>query len=430
MKLPNMTIARQRFTTSPLPDPVGSVRDEIQRLNLGSRIRPGDTIAVTAGSRGIANIPVILKTVVEEMRRLGAKPFILPAMGSHGGATPEGQVKVLSGYGITADTVGAPICASMEVIELGRTDQGVPVYFSRPAAEADHVAVVNRVKPHTDFKGPVESGLMKIMTVGLGKQKGAETYHNAVLHYGYYDALIALARKILQTAPITFGLGIVEDHLDQTHLVRAAGKQELEALDRELQALSKSLLPRIPFKALDLLIVDEMGKDISGTCMDQNVIARTVIRVGVTPREPAIRRIFVRDLTDKSQGMATGIGNADFTTRRLVEKIDRHATYMNCMSACEPEMAAVPPYYDTDREAIETALRTIGLVPPERARIVHIKNTLHLGELRISESLLDEARGIAGLELDHTPTPILFDSSGNMISSWKCQPETGREEHP
>jgi hypothetical protein len=425
-----MTIARQRFTTSTLPDPVGSVRDEIQRLKLESRIRPGDTVAITAGSRGIANIVVILKTVVEEMRRIGAKPFILPAMGSHGGATPEGQLKVLSGYGITSDTVGAPIFPSMEVVELGRTDQGVPVHFSRLAAEADHVAVVNRVKPHTDFKGPVESGLMKMMTIGLGKQKGAETYHNAVLHYGYYDALISLARTILKSAPIAFGVGIVENHLDQTHMVRAEGKENLEALDRELQSLSKSLLPRIPFKAIDLLIVDEMGKDISGTCMDQNVIARTVIRVGVTPREPAIRRIFVRDLTDKSQGMATGIGNADFTTRRLVEKMDRQATYMNCISACEPEMAAVPPYYDTDREAIETALRTIGLVPPENARIVHIKNTLHLEELRISESLLEEACSIEGLEFDPSLAPIQFDPSGNMISSWSCQLETEMEEHP
>jgi hypothetical protein len=420
MQIPRMAMAKQMFKTSPLTDPVCAVRKEIGRLQLHTRIRPNDTVAITAGSRGIANITVILKTVVEEMRRLGAEPFIIPSMGSHGGATPEGQMNVLAGYGITSETVGAPIRACMEVVELGRTGQGIPIHFSRLAAEADHVAVVNRVKPHTDFKAPVESGLMKMMTIGLGKQKGAETYHNAVLHYGYYETLISLAHTILETAPITFGLGVVENHLDETHQIKAAPKENLETLDRELQVLSKSLLPRIPFKAIDLLIVDEMGKDISGTCMDQNVIARTVIRVGVAPKEPSIRRIFVRDLTEKSQGMATGIGNADFTTRRLVEKIDRQATYMNCISACEPEMAAVPPYYESDREAIETALRTIGLVRPENARIVHIKNTLHLEELRISEALLEEALGIERLKIDPSLTPIQFDSSENMISLWNC----------
>jgi hypothetical protein len=416
--MPKMAIARQVFTTFRLPDPVGEVRDEIRRLRLHQRIKPGQSVAVTAGSRGIANIAAILKTVVEEMKDLGATPFIIPAMGSHGGATPDGQVQLLSGYGMTADAVGAPVCPCMDVIELGRTVQGVPVYFSRLAAEADHVAVVNRVKPHTDFKAPVESGLMKMMAIGLGNQKGAETFHNAVLHYGHYETLMSLAQVILEAAPITFGLGIVENQLDQTHRVRAGGKEELEAVDRELLAISKSLLPRIPFKAIDLLIVDEMGKDISGTGMDQNVIARTAIRTGGVFPGPAIRRIFVRDLTDKSRGMASGIGNADFTTRRLVEKMDRHATYMNCISSCEPEMAAVPPYYDSDREAIEAALRTIGRVLPENARIVHIKNTLQLQELRISDSLMEEARGIEGFEFDSAPAPIRWDSSGNMISPW------------
>lgn len=419
MKMPDMTGVRQRFTTPASPDPAGDAREAIRRLPLADRIRPGDTVAVTAGSRGIANIAAILSTVVAEMRRLGARPFIIPAMGSHGGATPDGQLKVLAGYGIAADTVGAPVCPCMDVVELGRTPQGVPVYFSRLAAEADHVAVVNRVKPHTDFKASVESGLVKMTAVGLGKQKGAETYHNAVLHYGHYDTLISLAHAILQSAPITFGLGIVENQLDQTHLVRAAAKQDLEALDRELQALAKRLRPCIPFKAIDLLIVDEMGKDISGTGMDQNVIARTATRAGVAFQGPAIRRIFVRDLTDKSQGMASGIGNADFTTRRLVEKMDRQATYMNCISSCEPEMAAVPPYYDSDREAIRAALRTIGLVQPENARIVHIRNTLRLDALRISESLRAEALGVEGLEFDSLPAPIGFDPAGNMLSPWR-----------
>ena len=415
MNLPHMTLVRQRFQTEPIRDVGQAVQRELRSIDLSSRIKPGQTVAITAGSRGIANIVAVLAATVAELRSIGADPFIVPAMGSHGGATAEGQYKLLAGYGINEMAVGAPIRSDMDVIEVGRSRLGLPVYVDKVACSADHIAVINRVKPHTDFKAPIESGLIKMLTIGLGKQKGAEQYHNAVIEYGYYEILMAHAKVILDQAPISFGLGLVENQLDETQIVKAVWKEQMIEVEEDLQRRSKDLLPRLPFKAIDLLIVDEMGKDISGTCMDQNVIARTVIKVGTAPTEPKIRRIFVRDLTAKSQGMATGIGNADFVTTRLVNKIDRMATYMNCLSACEPEMAAIPPYYDTDREVLERALLTIGLVAPENAKIVHIRNTLALDSMLVSAALFEEVLNNSMLDIVGDPQPLAFGVDGNLL---------------
>ena len=418
MKYPKFTVIKQHFTTDSIKDVPRAIRCELQGLDLAKRIKPGQTVAITAGSRGIANINDVYRELVKELKTIGAIPFIVPAMGSHGGATAEGQKKLLAGYDVTENSIGAPIDAAMEVVELGKSSLGLPVYFSKAAFSADHIAVVNRIKPHTDFEAVVESGIIKMMTIGLGKQKGAEQYHNAVLVHGYYDTLMAHARIILEKAPISIGIGLVENQLDQTQIIKAVWREDIEETEIHLQRISKSLLPRIPFNEIDLLIVDEMGKDISGTCMDQNVIARTVIRVGTAPKEPKIRRIFVRGLTEKSQGMATGIGNADFTTTRLVTKIDRMATYMNCLSACEPEMAAIPPYYDTDREVLDRALATIGLIEPENAKVVHIRHTLDLSQMRISEALLSEAEKIKNVSLSGDIQPIKFTEEGNILWAW------------
>ncbi|MBM9604498.1 lactate racemase domain-containing protein [Desulfopila inferna] len=418
MKYPAFSLVKQHFTTTPIDDVAAAVRTELHNLRLSDRIFPGHTVAITVGSRGIANIKIVLSTLVEELKGIGAKPFLVPSMGSHGGATADGQVKLLAGYGITEENIGAPVISDMAVIELGRSELGLPVYLDKMAYSAEHIIVMNRVKPHTDFEAPVESGIIKMMTIGLGKQKGAEQYHNAVLEHGYYKILMAHARIIMKKAPVTMGIGLVENQLDQTQIIKAVWAEDIEETEVALQQISKTLLPRIPFKEIDLLIVDEMGKDISGTCMDQNVIARTVIRVGTAPREPKIRRIFVRDLTEKSQGMATGIGNADFTTTRLVSKIDRNATYINCLSACEPEMAAIPPYYDSDREILDQALKTIGLIEPEEARVVHIRNTLDLSYMWISEALLAEARTVKALEILSDTQPLQLSGEGNIIAKW------------
>lgn len=418
IKFPEMILVSRTFKNSPLKNTAQVLIDRFLEIGLSKRIFPGQKVAITAGSRGITDMTLVIKILVTQLKQLNAVPFIVPAMGSHGGATDQGQERILKEYHITQETTGAPIRSSMDVKNIGDTIRGVPVYVDTNAFNADHIIVVNRVKPHTDFEGEIESGLTKMMAIGLGKRKGAETYHNAILEDGYYETITTVADVVLEKAPITLGIGIVENQLDQTEEIGVAWKENLLALDRELLVKAKSVFPRLPFDQIDLLIVDEMGKDISGAGMDQNIIARTVIKVGTVPKSPKIRRIFVRDLTQASHGTATGLANADFTTTRLVNKIDRLATYMNCLCSCEPAMAAIPPYFDTDREAIETALRTIGLKSSEEVRVVHIKNTLHMERMSISKAFLKEIETIDSLEIEGEPYPLSFDRDGSLNLPW------------
>ncbi|MGD9182857.1 MAG: lactate racemase domain-containing protein [Desulfobacterales bacterium] len=415
MNYPAVVRIKQHFNTNSIQDIPEAVRSEIAKLKPQEIIAPGNSVAITAGSRGIANFAVLLAELVRELKKIGAKPFIVPAMGSHGGATAEGQKKIIEHYKITEDTMEAPIKSSMEVVEIGRTSDGVPVLIDQNASRADHIIVVNRVKPHTDFKAEIESGLMKMMAIGLGKQKAADHYHNVFMRLGHYHVLTTVAREIMRQCPIAFGLAVVENQKDETESVRAIPTNQIEETERELLIKAKDLLPRIPFDPLDLLIVDEMGKDISGTGMDQNVIARTVIPYHQVPTNPEITRIFVRDLSAGSEGNATAIGNADFTTKRLVDKIDRHATYMNAITSSCPEAVRIPPYYDSDREAIEAALNTIGDIEPLKARIVHILNTLKLEEMLISENMLTEAEKMDDIEIIGAAGPMNFDAHGNLI---------------
>lgn len=414
MTYPSMIRIKQEFKTNPIRDIPGKVRAELAKLKLQETISPGQSVAVTAGSRGVANIATVLAEVVRELKNTGANPFIFPAMGSHGGATPEGQRSVIEKYGVTEERVGAPIKSTMEVVTVGSTPDGLPVFLDRYANEADHIVVVNRVKPHTDFKGSIESGLMKMMTIGLGKQKGADLYHRAVVQYGYYHVVLSVGREILNRCPIAFGLALVEDQRDDTAVVRAIPPGEIEETERRLLRTAKRLLPRIPLDQIDILIVDRMGKEISGAGMDTNVIGRSVFPIAKFPPKPKILRIFVRDLTPDTYGNAIGIGNADLTTKRLVEKIDRHATYMNSITACAPEVSRVPPYFDNDREAMDAAFRSLGLVEPENARIVHISDTLWLEEMEISEAMREEAEGLAGVSVIGKPRPMRFDGDGNL----------------
>lgn len=418
MPFPEMVLVEQTFEYSPLKDVARTLTDKLSALDISQRILPGHQVAITAGSRGITDMVLVLKTLVSHLKTLGSEPFIVPAMGSHGGATDEGQESILKAYHITRETTGAPIRSSMKVVNPGKTIHGVPVYVDANAFHADHIIVVNRVKPHTDFEGAIESGLTKMLAIGLGKRQGAETYHNAILDQGYYDTFTTVADVVLEKAPVTLGIGIVENQLDCTEDVGVAWAEDIPALDRALLAKAKQVFPRFPFDQMDLLIVDEMGKDISGTGMDQNMIARTAIKVGTVPVLPKIRRIFVRDITPASHGTATGLANADFTTTRLVNKIDRHATYTNCLCSCEPAMAAIPPYFDTDREAIETALKTIGLKAPEAARVVHIKNTLHMEIMSISRVLADEITPLKAFHAKGEFAPLSFDPDGGLILPW------------
>jgi hypothetical protein len=411
---PDIYRIRQTFEGPAVADIPAAVQAELARVDVGSVIKPGQTVALTAGSRGVANIAVIVKATADHLKTVGAKPFIIPAMGSHGGGTADGQLDVLRHYGITEDSMGVPLRASMEVVQIGETPDGLPVWLDKYASEADHIGVINRVKPHTDFSGAIESGLFKMMTIGLGKYHGAQHYHRANVHYGYEHVIRTVGRTVLQQARIAFGLGVIENGYDQTAIIRAVRAPQFEETELELQALSKKLAARLPFDFVHLLIVEEMGKNISGTGMDTKVIGRIMNIIEPHPKHPRILRIYVRDLHDDSYGNAMGVGLADFVSRRLVDKINRAATYINGLTGLSPESARIPITFDTDREAVEAALGTIGLVKPEEARIVRIQNTLLLEELDVSEALLPEVKQRDTLEILWGPKPLMSDSTGEL----------------
>ena len=406
VELPPVVRIRQRFGAECIADVPGTVRDALVGSGLSRRLPFGARIALTAGSRGISHIDEILATCVSTLRGMGAEPFVVPAMGSHGGATAAGQTEVLAGYGITEMSVGAPVLASMDVVEVGRTPDGVPVYMDRLAWEADGVIVCGRVKAHTAFKAPIESGLCKMLAVGLGKQRGAEAMHAS----GLAQTIPEAARVSLATGKVLLGVAVVENAADEPYRIEVVAPERFLDVDRELLQVSNALLPRIPFGQLDVLVVDWIGKNISGSGMDPNVIGMWR-RLG-GERRPDYRRIVVRDITPESHGNAIGIGWADFTTKRLVESIDRAAMEMNCITANAPDVARIPISTATDREAIELAIKTAAVTGPVRLARVH--STLRLEELYISEALLDEARSSQSVDVLEAPGPMSFDAAGRL----------------
>ncbi|OGP90497.1 MAG: hypothetical protein A2156_05615 [Deltaproteobacteria bacterium RBG_16_48_10] len=415
MDLPRIYRIRQIFGRPVIKDIKGTVESELKRLSLEKRVKPGQRVAVTAGSRGIANIADILRATINFFQSLGAQPFFFPAMGSHGGATAEGQVALLARYHIRESFMGVPILSSMEVVEIGKTEDGVPVYTDKYAFEADHIVVINRIKPHTKFKASIESGLLKMMAIGMGKQKGADYYHKAALHHTFIKIIADAGRIVMERAPILCGLGIIENGYDETAKIVALLPGDIETEEQKLLAEAKRMMPRLPFNEIDLLIVDEIGKDISGVGIDPNVTGRNRDLLGIFPHPTNIKRIFVRDLTMNTNGNANGIGLADITTKRLVDKIDYQATYMNAITGISLEKAAVPMHFETDRKAIEVALGSIGLTPPEKSRIVRVKNTLHLDEVEVSEVYEKEIHQRLDLEILEGPRQMVFDTNGNLF---------------
>ena len=413
MALPKMIRVRQTFPRPRVADIPKAVSDTLGGAAL--RVKSGDTVAVGAGSRGIANIDVVVGATVRWLKDLGARPFVFPAMGSHGGGTAEGQLSVLEHYGITEGTMGCPVRATMEVVQVGEA-LGLPVWLDKLASEADWIGIVNRVKPHTDFKGSIESGLFKMMTIGLGKHKGAIQYHRANIHHGYETVITSVGREMLAKARIGFGVGIVENGYDETAVVEAFAPEALESGERRLLKSAREWMARLPFSPIDVLIVEEMGKNISGSGMDTNVIGRPSNPHEPFPNDPKILWIVTLDLTEESYGNAVGIGNADFTTRRLVEKIDMKPTLINAITACAPGGAKVPATFDTDREAVETALSCIGLTPPDKARVIRIKNTLMLGEIEVSEAYAAEIARRPDLTPIGDASPLAFDVAGHIAS--------------
>ena len=383
---PRIVRVRQQFDAPTCSDIKNTVRAELERLQLAEKVSPNQSVAITAGSRGISNIALITQTIVEFFLDLKAAPFIVPAMGSHGGGNSAGQRKVLASYGITEEFCGCPIKDSMETVVIGEAKEGFPVYFDKSASEADHVIVSGRIKPHTNFAGDIQSGLMKMMMIGLGKKDGAALYHRAIHQHGFPQIIRSVAPSVVEHANILAGVAIVENAEDETALIEAVHPDDFQTRETELLQQARAWMPKLPFEDIDVLLIDQIGKNISGTGMDTNVIGRKH-----SEHSPiAIKRLVVRDLTPETHGNATGIGFAELCLSRVVEKMNRESTVLNCLTALDIDAAKIPVNYPTDEEAIATALGTLGLRPPQESRLMWIRNTGHLGELFCSEAFLPE----------------------------------------
>jgi len=415
MPYPRMVRIGQKFKSIPGIDNIDQeIHNQLSKPEIMSNIKSGQNIAITAGSRGIANMDRIIGAIVKELKAFGAKPFIVPAMGSHGNAIAEGQREILKHYNITEDTMGCPIVSSMQTVQIGHTGDGIPVYVDRNAFSADRIVVVNRVKQHTDFSGKIESGLMKMMAIGLGKRDGASTYHKASLKYGFENVIRGVAETVLATGKIAFGLGIVENPYDQTAILHATLPDKLIETEEYLQEQAKKLAAKLPFDTMDVLIVDEIGKDVSGLGMDTKVIGRMMQTGEEDPKTPKITRILVLDLTPNTMGNAAGIGLADFTTKRLVDKIDLEPTYMNFITSMGPQKVRIPIHLNTDRKVLNAVFDTVGMVKPEESHTVRIKNTLRLDEVEVSEGLLDAVKTRSDLEIIGEPKELEFDENDNL----------------
>jgi len=415
MSYPQFFRVRQTFDRPRVDDIPATVEAELSRLRLSEKVRPGETVAITAGSRGIVNIRVVLRSIVEHLQRLGAQPFLVPAMGSHGGGTAAGQLQVLASYGVTEEYCGCPIKASMETVVVCRTVEGFPVHFDRHAYEANHTIVCGRVKPHTEFTGDIQSGLMKMMLIGLGKHEGAKIYHRAFHDYSFPQIVRSVAGRVLRDCKILAGVAVVENGYDETAQITAVRPEEFEEREKELLHRATQLLPRLPFREVDLLILDEIGKNISGTGMDTNVVGRKFNdHCAIEDEWPKVRRIVVRSLTEETHGNAAGIGIAEFCRTQVLRDMDQHKTWVNALTAGHISSVMVPLNYETDREILDTALPTIGLREPADARILWIKNTLEITEVECSAAYLDPARSRDELEVISPLRPLNFDTAGNL----------------
>ncbi len=394
------------------------LEDEIHRalsaINPPHETLRGRTVAVTMGSRGVASVNEIARALCGWLTAQGAHPFVFPAMGSHGGATAEGQRKICKDYGVTEEFVGAPIRSSMETVALGATPEGFPVFMDRQAWEADAVVVMNRVKPHTTFCGTIESGLLKMMAVGMGKEDGARNFHAAARKQGYEKVIRAMSARVLASGKILCGIGVIENEMHQICAVRAARPEGMVALDEACLAAARGLVPRLPFPKIQLLIVNEMGKNISGTGMDTKVVGRGV---QMLPGEaPDIRLIYARDLTTESGGNALGVGLADFVHQRLRNKIDFEKMYVNGRTSMSHNMVRLPMVLGSDYDAITFALASLGGPAPAEQGLVWIRSTQNLGRIAISERLAGETSGLPGWHLTPESFQPQFDAQGNLVS--------------
>lgn len=414
MDLPRLLLVRQKFPDRRIHDIPTTVSRELTGSPFAARLRPGARVAIGVGSRGITNIATIVRSVVDFYKSRGAHPFVFPAMGSHGAATAEGQADVLAHYGIIEATMGCPIVSSLEVVSLGRTAEGIEAFMDRNAYESDGVMLVGRVKWHTDFAGAIESGLFKMMAIGLGKFAGAQRYHTYAYKLGLEHVIRSIGRQVLASGKILGGLAILEDANHNTAQLSAVPVEEMEHREEELLRLVKSWMGRIPMD-LDILVLDEIGKNISGAGMDTKVVNRGVHgQYNPWPEAPRIERIFIRGLSDLSYGNGVGLGMADVVSDRLLRQIDWNPTRINSLTASTPAAIRTPVHFPTDRECLERFAPTVGKQDLGEVTYGWLRNSLELALIKLSENLRPQIDKDPNLEILGAPLPFEFDAAGNL----------------
>ncbi len=423
MSLPRLLVVRQKFIDRRIPDVAFAVRQQLTQSGFAARLKPGARVAIGVGSRGIHNIATIVRNTVQFWKDAGMRPFIFPAMGSHGAASAAGQAEVLAHYGITEATMGCPVVSQLEVVSLGRTPEGIEAFMDRAAYESDGVMLVGRVKWHTDFDGKIESGLFKMMAIGLGKFAGAQRYHAYAYRLGLENVIRSIGRQVLQSGRIIGGLAILEDANHNTGKIDAVPVELMEQREEENLALVKSWMARIPAD-LDILILDEIGKNISGAGMDTKVVNRGVNgEYNPWPGAPKFQRLFLRDLSELTYNSAVGLGMADIVTDRLVNRTDWTPTIINSLTANTPAAIRTPIHFPTDRECLERIMPTVGKLDLSEVTIGWIRNTMELGRLAISENMRPQLERNPDLEIEST-IDFEFDGQANLLSPFAPIEET------
>lgn len=413
---PRLVKIRQNIATTEITNVRQGILKELERININGMNLSGCTVGITAGSQGINELSEIMKTVIEAVKGVGGIPIIIPAMGSHGGGTEEGQREVLNSLGITKEAMGAPVCACTESIQIGETQKGMPVFINREAAKVDRLILLYRIKQHTGFSGKIESGIHKIVTIGLGGPRGASTAHYYAMKYGYEEAITSIAEVGIKKLPIIFAVGILENWKGKTAQITAMLPEEIREIEELMLEKDKAQTIKIPFSDIDVLIVGEIGKNVCSGGMDSKIVGRIRLLRQSEPENPKINRIVVLNLTPESHGNACGIGLADFIPRRVFEAINIDDTVFNCVTSMAPEYACIPAILKNDLEVLTAAVRTSCPESNEMARIVYIKNTSRLEEIFVSESMLEEVIDNKQLEIIGSPEKFMFDEKGDLIN--------------
>jgi hypothetical protein len=423
MQFPRFGLIKQRFPQHPEPATEAWLDAELKRTGLLSPVKKGHKVAITAGSRGIDGMPEVLAILVKEVLALGGEPFIYPAMGSHGGGEAKDQVAVLKHLGITPETVGAPILSELNYVEIGQVAGLTPVVVDKAAVDADHIIIVNRIKEHTEHTSKAESGLRKMTVVGLGRQRGAESFHHLAVNITYYKAINAIAGLIYDKLNVLGGIALLEDHFGRLRRLEAVPTDDIFDREPALFAESKKYKPKLPVDHADILLVDEIGKEISGTGVDTKVVGRIMNTYEEECDTPRITRIIIRDLTPQTAGNAVGIGLADFTTQRVIDQIDLQKLAVNCITAASPEKGRIPIAMPTDKAAFEAALRTIGIWTPDKVRVLWMSNSKQLAWVAASEAVIRDCVERSDLETADQRFDLPFDAQGDLPRLMTLIPE-------